>query len=795
MAVDINYVRAAIKRADDDAVVSLFEGASENERRDAAREVREIRRTTFPFVENQGWAFSDSPSRETANLAVLATSAVSSIPDDIWIRPGNEAALRVLLQRPRKWIESYVSQELRRGIPDHTALIKELMRRGYCNPGDNDEFVLGTFRRISIQRFRDRDDPRTITELLREEDDLLDDVFWRLFEVAETHGWGIGNLDSEPADGAASSWKGALYQLSREGRLPRERLMQCSLEALCRGLGQADARWFAGFYEGLEPTAEELEKATDFFFRHLRSENPVIAQFGIKRIEQIEKTRKKEKRGPLPAESYFEALPYMLRHTTKTMIKKTLRFAKGLKTRFPDEGPQLAGIVSELLINEAPDIQTVAFDLIESLVPAPDASLQEKLADYRDTTAPSLRPRFDAYVSDPEETVETASDPHADFDAVRALASGVPESESHAFDISNLLAALDEEVPLLHPIEPSTLLAVPRCRPETAIRPIESVDELIDASLSWIESADDFAETDRILDGLVRFRDAADEPDFKRRAAPLAARVETPVWSFSSVVHGQVTLLHLWVRRYRPPVPCRPGFDISYCDADQNPPWRNEAPQLQCQLYIHIARHLVSRQPFALLSTATHQGAWLDPRVLADRWIAARDEGVEIIPPDLLRALLRLAPDGRAEALERLNAAAPAQPTEAESAIRYALGAEAVEIGTDIALWSAAARGRGECKDSLPVPEKHPLRLDCRFEAWINRLDEHKIGITEASNHVQLRVQYSVPLGEYDIWPQVIPGRRFQVSSLLDTLSFWPSGWDAFCLSAAGALAPQRQLV
>ena len=790
MAININYVRAAICRADDDAIVALFEGASEKERRAVAQEVRKIRRTTFPFVENQGWAFSDSPSRDTANLAVLATSAVSSIPDDIWIRPGNEAALRILLQRPRKWIESYVSQELRRRIPDHTALIKELMRRGYCHPIDNDEFILGTFRRVSFQRFRDRDDPRTITDILKEEDDLLDDIFWRFFEVSETHGRGIGTLDREPSAESASSWKETLYQLSREGRLPRGRLMQCCLEALCRGFDQADARWFAGFYEGFDPTAEEMEDAADFFFRHLRSENPVIAQFGIKRIEQIEKTRKKDKRGPLPAESYFEAIPYLLRHTTKTMIKKALRFVKGLKARFPDEGPRLAEIVSALLVNDAPDIQTMAFDLIESLVPAPDVSLREKLAVYRDTTAPSLRLRFDAYVLADEQTRETASASPADFVAVHALAAEVPESESHAFGIPDLLAALDEERPALHPVEPSTLLSLPRCVPETAIRPIESIDELIDTALSWVESPDDFAETDRILDGLVRFSNTVDEPEFERRVAPLTTRIRQPVQSLSYAAHAQAALLGLWVRGFHTVVQFPPQLYVDYWGAEKNPLWGNQAYELQWQFYKHIARHLVSRKPFAVLSTATHQGAWLDPRALADRWIAARDAGVAIIPADLLRALLRLAPDGRARALERLDAAAPAQLTEMESAIRYALGADAVEIGSDIALWAAAGRARGSNEDGvLPAPEENTLRRECRFAAWIDRLDGHKIGITGIHDEVQLDVQYDVPLGEYDIWPQFVPVENPRIPSLYDTLSFWPSGWDAFCLYATGSLA------
>ena len=71
---------------------------------------------------------------------------------------------------------------------------------------------------------------------------------------------------------------------------------------------------------------------------------------------------------------------------------------------------------------------------------------------------------------------------------------------------------------------------------------------------------------------------------------------------------------------------------------------------------------------------------------------------------DIIQALLRLAPDGRMEALQR----AGDLPGEAGAALRYALGANDVEIGPTLPLWVAAARARAPWADDERVERRFP---------------------------------------------------------------------------------------
>jgi len=96
------------------------------------------------------------------------------------------------------------------------------------------------------------------------------------------------------------------------------------------------------------------------------------------------------------------------------------------------------------------------------------------------------------------------------------------------------------------------------------------------------------------------------------------------------------------------------------------------------------------RAPTPLLATPTEPPGWLDPRVFVDR-LAASPE-----PPtfDVVAALLRLAPEGRAEALQ----SARTLPGESGAAARYALGGKPADVVTR-PLWVAAARARAPLAD------------------------------------------------------------------------------------------------
>ena len=730
MAVDMEQVRAAIDRADDEAIVRLFEGVSEKDRRAVAGEIRKISRATPVSLEESPRLYSYNPSERTAELAVLATSPVSDIPDGVSLPISCKVGLQVLVQRPPSWLQSYARHELGRGERCHWSLVLDLMRRGYCDPIDNDTFILGMINGLHWLREDVDIWCVQIAKVLEENADLLDRAFWRIFEITETQGRGVANFDHWRGNKSMSTWQGAILQLSRQGRLPRERLLQSSAEALCRPFNRNEARWFAGLFEKLEPDSAERERHTDLFFRHLKSDNPAVVQFGLKQLDRIEKVRKNEKQEPLSAESYMEALPPMLRHTSKTMVKKSFSLMKRLAKLSPDSAPRLAELASELLMDESTDVQTLTLDFIEYLAPEPDDRLRHALVGYRDAVAASLRKRFDAYVSGEKEASKKTAKATKRAKSARAPAKKATRKAkkntagkgSDPFSIAELHEAAEVEMPTLRPIDAETLFALPRCTPDREVPRVASVDELIEVCSTWIESPDDLEDVDRILDGILRFRDAKDGDGFDDISAPLVKRVAKRCGDNTGVTLLLMILIHLWAYGRWPEGSEDNRAYFEGLELGEHPLHKKQAAQLLEQFLAGIRRSLSEETAVAFLAAATHRGGWLEPCALVDRWIAARDGGHEVLPVDAVRALLRLAPNQRGEALKRLKKKAAKEPGQIESALRYSLGDDSVKIGSDVALWAAAARARDPREDDQRLADARPsaskdfaVRRECRF--------------------------------------------------------------------------------
>src|SRR5262249_15803912 len=104
-----------------------------------------------------------------------------------------------------------------------------------------------------------------------------------------------------------------------------------------------------------------------------------------------------------------------------------------------------------------------------------------------------------------------------------------------------------------------------------------------------------------------------------------------------------------------------------------------------------------------LLSAPTHTGGWIDPVELVKRAKHWETLGQEPDIADQVLALLRLAPDGRADALGSVGKLAG----DFGQALPYALGMSE-KPGANVALWAVAARSRAPFADDPSVEKQFP---------------------------------------------------------------------------------------
>ena len=134
MAVDMEQVRAAIDRADEEAIVRLFKGVSENDRRAVAGEIRGVYLKLPHHIQDAPDHWKVNPSMWTAELAIVATSSPSDVWRTVEFLRSDEFAVKVVTGRPNSWIARLIEQTLGEDDRCPWYLLVELMRRGHGDP-------------------------------------------------------------------------------------------------------------------------------------------------------------------------------------------------------------------------------------------------------------------------------------------------------------------------------------------------------------------------------------------------------------------------------------------------------------------------------------------------------------------------------------------------------------------------------------------------------------------------------------------------------------------------------------
>lgn len=234
---------------------------------------------------------------------------------------------------------------------------------------------------------------------------------------------------------------------------------------------------------------------------------------------------------------------------------------------------------------------------------------------------------------------------------------------------------------------PFTAKDIVRLDPDAPLQTIADPDELLDLFMHAFETQLLEHEVERLLDGAARVARPTDGDYWEARATALRARA-------------------LQKCNYLGALALAWAFGL------------NPEPDQYIESLIHkrvnaVANDIANGRPVHLLATPTHAGLWIDARVLVDR--AARiddiDNATTVI--EQVQALLRLAPDHRKDALS----AAKHLAGEFGSALRYALGSDSEELGSNVPLWVAAIRAR------MPLTEPYCMmvKLTARDHPLIGR--------------------------------------------------------------------------
>ncbi|WP_442511908.1 DUF6493 family protein [Novipirellula sp. SH528] len=352
-----------------------------------------------------------------------------------------------------------------------------------------------------------------------------------------------------------------------------------------------------------------------------------------------------EKHGLLDAERAVPKIPAIFQLKPKGHALKAVQLLSRIASDSSHREQAIEGLC-EALTHANKDVQSAALDAIAQRIAPEDVSVIEKLQHCEAVVAATLKTKLLQLIvslspeSEPPATNAVLdSEAPVDLDELRQRASRLAPAIANLFQIDEALqtAAENRWEPRDH--WQMTELCVTNIR--QPIKPIDSVELLIEAASQAVEHSDCGDTPDRIVDAIVRLHAERDD-HFDAKTDSLRSRAcahifDRPNRGLVGGILGDAfsDLIGAWL-----------GVLPEDEDEDMIIPERYPMGVFLRQL----ADRVRSGTTYPLLSTPTHQGGWIAPVTWVHRLRHIDSEKIDFIEDDLTRSMLRIAPNGRDEA-------------------------------------------------------------------------------------------------------------------------------------------------
>ncbi|MEZ4224245.1 MAG: DUF6493 family protein [Polyangiaceae bacterium] len=736
--VDKAEALAILQAGDASRCLDYFASLEPDARRELAALVKatakKFRKGDFKEVKSGTWSWVSEHSDEQRECASVAEVAVATAAElKALAKNGIYRGAPDILARVRPDYLDEAAEIIAAGTPYNFPVAFELVNRGLSHRPSHENYALGLVTR-SVHSQPVGDDT-TLSQRLLQTPALLESEIWQLFEV---EGGGEHSLAAhDKYRHASQSWSQALLELMHGGHLDRDRLIDATLSSLARDYAPFRAGWFSRFLTALQLSDAERAARGDALCALLGSNVPATVALALAELDRLEKTE------PVSAATLLPALGPATLSRSKSTAKRALSLMRSLAKRDPTSKPDVARAAIHALAHESPDVQKAALDLLDRAGDAVDPELRALMQDAAPSVAATLRQRVAPWIATP---------------GGRGAANATAASAAATAGLANAVAATvrDEgEAGIAAPPSPLD--------PSRRVQRIESLDELIFAHAHVLEDDSNVMEVERVLDAIARF--GAERPqDFDERVSPLVKRAKKQAERYwdSPLIHGLACLALAWTA---PPGQALKAF-VHHADLDaarQTEELDFGAVWLErCE---RIARALDEAPGRELLSTPTHEGGFVEPKVLVER-LRQQPEPSTF---DFVIALLRLAPEGRKDALSL----AKALKGKAADALRVALGGAPA---LDDSPWMLAA---------APAPRRYAYEISSRksgkytFYSLGVSAEPATEGARRADRPAEL-LQHSKEYGK---------AAGFARSLVKWSLTVWPSGIEAYCFDALPSLA------
>ena len=487
------------------------------------------------------------------------------------------------------------------------------------------------------------------SNLLLKRDIMLKEHIWTIFEYDSSVSYQDESAKSAYKEGITAqdeSISAALYRFSLDGHLDRNRLLKATLATFHRGFKKDMAGWFAGFFETLQPTTEELlslqeEMMQVFTSSYTKPINVMLQQF--KKIA---------------AEDGFCYQEFVERVTT-------LFFSSPKNSLLPIH------VIFEKIAAQHPEMRETCCITLCQLFLKKDESLQKKaagfIAKYGDASSSVLQETLQAYQPEMFQNAQTTI---ATFNAQSINKTNNTETaytEAVNTGITTTAADFLSE-------EPSTE-TIRICREDNRIPFPDNKEDFL-FQLSRLFDMEESWETDTTIAAIIAFHPQLDEEDFSRME-PIFQRAANVVASSWMPYEDLLATFLLEYQRLWTQADTTPqgflrnmftrleeklkGIDSNRGAYDERSfkrlaDWKPGYSNATCfipfkKLWIDVICRIKGGNTLPLLSAPTHTPAYIQATELIQRLAAYQKAGTKPNAWDFQLAIARCAMEDKEEAI------------------------------------------------------------------------------------------------------------------------------------------------
>lgn len=490
---------------------------------------------------------------------------------------------------------------------------------------------------------------------LLKRDIILKEHIWTIFEYDSSVSYQDDSAKSAYKEGTTpqdESISTALYRFSLDGHIDRNRLLKATLTTFHRGFKKDMAGWFAGFFETLQPTTEELlslqeEMMQVFTSSYTKPINVMLQQF--KKIA---------------AEDGFCYQEFVERATTlffsspKNSLSTIYAIFEKIAAQHPEMGETCCITLCQLFLKKDESLQKKAAGFITKYGDASSSVLQETLQAYQPEMFQSAQTTIATFNAQSTENAQSIN-----------KTNNTETAYIEAVNTETTTTAAD------FPSEEPSTETIRICREDNRI-PFPANKEDFLFQLSRLFDMEESWETDTTIAAIISFHPQLDEEDFSRmepifqRAANIVASSWMPyedllatflleyqrLWAQADTT-PQGFLRNMFTRLEEK----LKGIDSNRGAYDERAfkrlaDWKPGYSNATCfipfkKLWIDVICRIKGGNTLPLLSAPTHTPAYIQATELIQRLAAYQKAGTKPNTWDFQLAIARCAMEDKEEAI------------------------------------------------------------------------------------------------------------------------------------------------